>query len=167
MRVTFRTYNTNLDGFAISHYIDDLHQSEACYWNILPRWCWETSTFHTATSGYTYRLMSKHDHWHMWVYEGADKGFMAQAFLPDFGGWEVVEVEGSFGLFVGSSALLDYREVKEGSGFYAIAHTLVDPQAWIARNWGWIKGEPVPVPHHEAIADPIVKQWDRDLYGAR
>lgn len=167
MRIVFKSYNTGLTSPSITDYCDRLREEDVCPWGILPRWDWKASTFHTATSGFTYTRLSRRGSYHLWAYEGADKGFMSQQWLPDFGGWEITEVEGSFGLFVGASALLDYREVKAGSGFYAIAHTLTDPQAWIARNWGWIKGEPVPVPHHEALAEPVVRQWDRDLYGAR
>jgi len=167
MRIVFKSYNTGLTSPSIAEYCEHLSTRYACSWGMLPRWDWKTSTFITATSGFTYTRLSRRGSYHLWAYEGADRGFMAQDFLPDFGGWEITEVEGSFGLFVGASALLDYREVKEASGFYAISHTLTDPQAWIARNWGWIKGEPVPVPHHEALAEPLVKQWDRDLYGAR
>ena len=167
MRVTFRTYNTNLTSEDIAQFCKDLWLQNVCSWGILPHWDEDTATFHTATSGYKYRLLSKHDHYHMWCYEGADRGFMAQEWLPDWGGYEVVEVSGSFGVFHGCAALLDYREVKQGSGFYKISHTLIDPQAWIKRNFRRIKGEGGVLPLHEVIADPIVKQYDRDLYGAR
>ena len=42
---------------------------------------------------------------------------MAQHFLPDFGGWEVISASGSFGFFEGANAHQQYKAAKAASGW--------------------------------------------------
>ena len=101
---------------------------------------------------------------------------MAQHFLPDFGGWEVISASGSFGAFEGANAHLDYKAAKAASGW----------DEWYCENWHYSDFPHLRrtwIAQHEtrtrrtagrevmsaidAIASLWEKSFDRALYGAR
>ena len=101
---------------------------------------------------------------------------MAQHFLPDFGGWEVISASGSFGSFEGADAHQQYKAAKAASGWdewyrenchYSDFDAL--RKQWIANHETRSRrtaGREV-MSAIDAIASLWEKSFDRALYGAR
>lgn len=48
----------------------------------------------------------------VWVYDGAENGFLAQELIPPFGTVEILSVEGTYGKWEGAEALKEYQKLK-------------------------------------------------------
>jgi hypothetical protein len=122
MRITFKPY---FSPATISH--TARNAVEQC---LLDAWPyghaaeWDGKIFTTSTSRFTYSLLDADEQ--VWEYQGAFNGFLAQAFMPSFGSYrhwnakrpiEILEAEGTFGHFFGSSALESYSIARETDGF--------------------------------------------------
>ena len=174
MKIIFRSYNANLDTQTLRA------QTEAMRDEIdnpaVPSFDCRSRTYVTAWSGYTYKLDVRCEDYGIWEYTGPVGGFMAQHFLPDFGGWEVISASGSFGSFEGADAHQQYKAAKAASGWdswYRENSHYSDfadlRQQWIANHETRSRrsaGREV-MSAIDAIASLWEKSFDRALYGAR
>lgn len=174
MKIIFRSYNASLNTASLRAQTAAMYNLESL--GMDASFDCRSRTFITAFSGHTYQLVEEGADYGLWEYSGPVAGFMAQDFLPQFGGWEVISASGSFGSFEGADAHHQYKAAKAASGwdsYYRENGYRSDFETlrreWLAQHETRSRrtaGREV-LSAGEATAEPWQKGFDRALYGAR